>query len=98
MPAPPGFRLPPPLQVAWLVADPMRFFAEGRRRYGPVFRIRLPGMPPEVCVATAELAEQVFATDGRGGRAGVVRRAFLGPMVGEASLLTLDADPWWRHR
>ncbi|MEU6034791.1 cytochrome P450 [Actinomadura sp. NPDC047616] len=97
MPAPPGLRLPPPLQVAWLVADPMRFFAAGRR-HGPVFQIRLPGMPPEVCVATADLAEQVLAADGAGGRAGAVRRGFLGPLVGEASLLTLDEDPWWRHR
>jgi cytochrome P450 len=97
MPAPPGLRLPAPLQVAWLVADPMRFFAAGRR-LGPVFQIRLPGMPPEVCVATADLAEQVLAADGSGGRAGAVRRGLLGPLVGEASLLTLDEEPWWRHR
>ncbi|MCP2339474.1 cytochrome P450 [Actinomadura rupiterrae] len=95
---PPGFRLPPAAQVAWLMADPLGFYEAGRRRFGPVFSLRYPGLPPEVCVATAELAEEVFATDGGPGRAGEMRRAFIGPLVGEQSLLCLDGEPWWRHR
>lgn len=27
-----------------------------------------------------------------------MRRQFLEPMVGKHSLLSLDGDPWWRHR
>ncbi|GAA2611193.1 cytochrome P450 [Actinomadura fulvescens] len=98
MPAPPGFRLPPPLQLAWLIKDPAGFYAAGRRRFGPIFQVRYPGLPPEVCVATAELAEEVFAVDGGAGRAGDIRRTFVGPLVGEESLLCLDHEPWWRHR
>ncbi|GAA1551959.1 cytochrome P450 [Actinomadura kijaniata] len=101
MAAPPGFRLPPAAQVAWLVGDPTGFYAAGRRRFGPVFTVRFPGLPPEVCVATAELAREVFATDGGdagGSRAGAIRREFVGPLVGEQSLLLLDREPWWRHR
>ncbi|MQY09377.1 cytochrome P450 [Actinomadura macrotermitis] len=98
MPAPPAVRLPPPLQVAWLVKDPVGFYEAGRRRHGPVFQVRYPGLPPEVVVATAGLAEQVFATDAGASRAGEIRRAFVGPLVGERSLLCLDREPWWRHR
>ncbi|MEV4259209.1 hypothetical protein AB0J52_39130, partial [Spirillospora sp. NPDC049652] len=97
-PLPPGFRMPPAAQVAWLMADPLGFYEAGRRRFGPIFTVRYPGLPPEVCVATAELAEEVFATDGGPGRAGEMRRAFIGPLVGEESLLCLDGEPWWRHR
>ncbi|MBW8485640.1 cytochrome P450 [Actinomadura parmotrematis] len=98
MPLPPAVRLPAALQVARLVRDPVGFYEAGRRRYGPVFQVRYPGLPPEVVVATAALAEEVFATDGAAARAGEIRRAFLGPLVGERSLLTLDREPWWRHR
>ncbi|WP_433337254.1 cytochrome P450 [Spirillospora sp. CA-294931] len=98
MTAPPGFRLPPAAQVAWLIANPRGFYEAGRRRFGPVFQVRFPGLPPEVCVATADLAEHVFATDSGAGRAGDIRRNFVGPLVGEESLLCLDREPWWRHR
>ncbi|MEV5573742.1 cytochrome P450 [Spirillospora sp. NPDC052269] len=97
-PLPPGFRMPPAVQVARLMADPLGFYEAGRRRFGPIFTLRYPGLPPEVCVANAELAEEVFATDGGPGRAGEMRRAFIGPIVGEESLLCLDGEPWWRHR
>lgn len=97
-PLPPGFRMPPAAQLARLIADPLGFYEAGRRRFGPIFTLRYPGLPPEVCVATAALAEEVFATDGGPGRAGEMRRAFIGPLVGEESLLCLDGEPWWRHR
>jgi cytochrome P450 len=56
------------------------------------------GFPPEVFVATAELAEKVYGVDAGTGRAGEVRRRFLEPVVGEHSLLSLDGEAWWRHR
>jgi cytochrome P450 family 135 len=40
----------------------------------------------------------VYATDAGGGRAGAVRRQFLEPVVGQHSLLSLDDQPWRRHR
>lgn len=95
--SPPGPRLPV-LSVARLLRDPVRYLEGLRRRYGPVFHIRFPGFPPEVFVTTAELAEQVYALDTAGGRAGELRRQVLEPVVGRNSLLTLDHEPWWRHR
>jgi cytochrome P450 len=95
---PPGPRAPALWQTAWFLRDPLAGLAAGRRRYGPVFGMRFVGFPPVVYVATAELAEQVYALDMRGGRAGDVRRRFLEPAVGEHSLLSLDGEPWWRHR
>ncbi|MEV6318189.1 cytochrome P450 [Streptomyces sp. NPDC051776] len=100
---PPGSAIPSPFQVFRLVRDPMRFFEGRRRRYGPVFRapvFRIAWFRPprEVFVATAELAERVYATDAGGGRAGETRRDFMAPAVGEHSLLSLDHEPWQRHR
>lgn len=95
--APPGPGLPP-LQTARLLHDPMAYLEAMRRRYGPVFQVRFPGFPPEVFVTTAETAEAVYALDVDGGRAGELRRQFLEPMVGRHSLLTLDDEPWKRHR
>jgi cytochrome P450 family 135 len=95
---PPGPRLPALLQTALFLYDPVRALEANCRRYGPVFRMNFVGFPPEVFVATAELAEKVYAVDASGGRAGEVRRQFLEPVVGQYSLLSLDGDPWWRHR
>jgi cytochrome P450 family 135 len=99
MPAlPPGPRLPAVVQTALFLLAPARMLESARRRYGPVFRMNFIGFPPEAIVTTAELAEKVYAVDAGGGRAGELRRRFLEPMVGRHSLLTLDDDPWWRHR
>jgi cytochrome P450 len=98
MSRPPGTRLPSPVQTAMYMYDPPRMLEWARRRYGPVFRLRITGFPEKVLVATAELAEQVYALDVAGGRAGVVRHRLIGPMVGRNSLFSLDGDPWWRHR
>ncbi|WP_327354399.1 cytochrome P450 [Streptomyces sp. NBC_01304] len=95
---PPGSRLPALLQTALFLAAPGRASRRARRRYGPAFAVRFLGFPPEVMVTTAELAEKIYALDAGGARAGEVRRQFLEPLVGRHSLLSLDGDPWWRHR
>jgi cytochrome P450 family 135 len=95
---PPGSRLPAAAQTALMLLDPVGGFERAQRRYGPMFQVRLLGFPPEVLVTTAELAEPIYALDAGGGRAGEVRREFLEPAVGRNSLLTLDGEPWWRHR
>ncbi|MFI6978822.1 cytochrome P450 [Embleya sp. NPDC050154] len=95
---PPGSRLPSWIQTALYLAAPGRSLRAARRRHGPVFQARFLGFPPQTYVTTAELAQQVYAVDAGGGRAGEVRRQFLEGMVGRNSLLTLDGDPWWRHR
>lgn len=95
---PPGPKLPSLLQTAMILTDPVGTLDRARRRYGPVFSMKFLGFPREVFATTAELAEQVYAVDAGGGRAGEVRRQFLEPVVGQHSLLSLDGDPWWRHR
>ncbi|MGW3347710.1 cytochrome P450 [Nonomuraea rubra] len=96
---PPGPKMPALAQTAWFMADAPRAFESYHRRYGPIFTVRYAGFPPEVYVTTAELAEQVYRTDQSGdSRAGEARRDFLEHMVGAHSVLTLDGEPWWRHR
>ncbi|WP_180903595.1 cytochrome P450 [Nonomuraea indica] len=95
---PPGPRLPAVAQLAWFTRDPIGFLTTCHRRYGPVFTVRFAGFPPEVYVATGDLADQVYRTDQGGGKAGQARRDFLEPLVGVHSVLTLDGDPWWQHR
>ncbi|MGH4031517.1 cytochrome P450 [Actinomycetota bacterium Odt1-20B] len=97
-PPPPGSPLPALLQTLMFLAAPGAATRSARRRYGPAFTVRLLGFPPEVMVASAELAERVYSVDAGTGRAGEVRRRVLEPLVGKGSLLSLDGDPWWRHR
>ncbi|MEV4084437.1 cytochrome P450, partial [Nonomuraea fuscirosea] len=95
---PPGPRMPSIVQTARFVADAERTFESYHRRYGPIFTVRYAGFPPEVYVTTAELAAEVYRTDQGGGQAGAARKDFLEHLVGAHSVLTLDGDPWWRHR
>ncbi|MFI1016084.1 cytochrome P450 [Streptomyces sp. NPDC020965] len=96
-PLPPGSRQPAFLQTLHM-RDPVRYFETLRRRHGPVFRMKLLGFPPQVVVSTAELAAEIYRTDGDGGsRAGALRAGYV-PWVGRHSLLTNDGEEWWRHR
>ncbi|MEV0613337.1 cytochrome P450 [Nonomuraea sp. NPDC050404] len=96
---PPGSKLPPIVQTAWFMADAPGVFERFHREYGPIFTVRYAGFPPEVYVTTAELAEQVYRTDHNGhGHAGAARRDFMEHLVGAHSVLTLDGEPWERHR
>ncbi|MGR7001853.1 cytochrome P450 [Yinghuangia aomiensis] len=98
-PPPPGPRLPAWLQTAVFLAAPAPALRAARRRFGPVFHTRFLGFPPEAFVVDPELAQLVYAVDVAGtGRAGEVRRGFLEGLVGANSLLSLDGEPWWRHR
>ncbi|MEU1766695.1 MULTISPECIES: cytochrome P450 [Streptomyces] len=93
---PPGSRQPAFLQTLHM-RDPVRYFETLRRRYGPVFRMKLLGFPPQVVVSTAELAAEIYRMDGDGNRAGALRAGYV-PWVGQHSLLTNDGEEWWRHR
>src|SRR5918992_505283 len=94
----PGPRLPALAQTALLFRDPVGFLEDCRRRYGPVFRVRLVGFPRYVYVADPALAREVYAADRTVGRAGEGRRDFLAPLVGENSLLCTEDEQWLRHR
>jgi len=95
---PPGSRLPALVQSALFAHDPPRYLEGARRRYGPVFRARFVGLDKYVYVTDPELSRRVFASDRDVGRAGDARKDFLEPIVGEHSLLTMEGEPWVRHR
>ena len=95
---PPGPRLPGLVQTAMLFRDPVGFLESCRRRYGPVFRVKLTGFPRYVYVTDPLLAREVYSADRTVGRAGDARREFLAPLVGEHSLLCTEDEQWLRHR
>ncbi|HUY51016.1 MAG TPA: cytochrome P450 [Streptosporangiaceae bacterium] len=94
---PPGPRLPRLLQTVLILGRPVSYLEECRRRYGPVFQVRIIGRPPIVYVTSAELAAQVYATDQHAAVRGAVRE-FFAPVVGASSLICLDGEHWTRHR
>lgn len=95
---PPGSPLPAVAQTAAIVQDPVGFFRRNERRYGPVFRARLVGVPRIVYVTTPPLADLVLRTDRDIGEAGTARKDFLEPLVGAESVLCLEGEPWLRER
>ena len=95
---PPGPRLPALVQTGLLFRDPVWFLETCRRRFGPVFRVRLTGFPRYIYVADPQLAREVYSADRTVGRAGEARHDFLAPLVGENSLLCTEDEQWLRHR
>ncbi|MFD7668747.1 cytochrome P450 [Streptomyces sp. NPDC059788] len=95
-PLPPGSRQPAFLQT-FHMRNPVRYFETLRRRHGPVFRMKLLGFPPQVVVANAELAAEIYRVDGEGNLTGALRAGYV-PWLGRHSLLTNDGEEWWRHR
>jgi cytochrome P450 len=81
-----------------LFRRPVEFLESRKRRYGPVFRVKLVGFPRYVYVADPRLAREVFSADRTVGRAGDGRHDFLAPLVGENSLLVTEDEQWLRHR
>ena len=95
---PPSPRLPTLAQTLLLFRNPVGFLETCRRRFGPVFHVRLVGFPRYVYVADPLLAREAYAADRTVGRAGDGRRDFLAPLVGEKSLLCMEDEEWLRHR
>jgi cytochrome P450 len=81
-----------------LFRKPVEFLESCKRRYGPVFRVKLVGFPRYVYVTDPRLAREVYAADRTVGRAGDGRHDFLAPLVGENSLLVTEDEQWLRHR
>ncbi len=96
--APRGPRAPALVQVLQLYRDPIGYLERCRDRWGPVFRIDYPGAPPLAYVTDPSLARQLYSHDGDVNRAGEARLPYLGPLVGESSLLCLEGESWRRQR
>lgn len=95
-PPPPGPRLHRLVQAVWLWRDPIGFLDQCRRRFGPVFTVRFPGIPPLAYVTDPAVARAIYGNSEL--RAGDARRPFLVPLVGDESLLCREGDRWRRQR
>ena len=96
LPLPSGPPLPSMLQTAIWVRRPTEFMQYCRRKYGPVFTVRLP--PRDIVFFTEPAAiKQIFAARGDELHAGKFNH-ILGPIVGKSSVLLLDEEEHMRER
>ncbi|MHB8693056.1 MAG: cytochrome P450 [Solirubrobacteraceae bacterium] len=94
VPSGPGFPLP--LQTLAMMTRQRAFLGRARRRFGPLFTIRVFGLGTLVLVAEPELIKQTFQADPRTLHAGTGSplRRILGPN----SMLGIDEDQHMEHR
>lgn len=94
LPRPP---LPSAVQAVWFSVSPLGFTGACRRRYGRIFRLKLPVIGPIAFLDDPEAISALFAMDGTAGHAGEVNR-FLEPVAGPWSLLLLDREAHQHER
>lgn len=94
---PAGPRLPPLVQSAAWVYQPIRFLTACQRKFGDTFTMQLAGLPPLVILSKPSDIKQVFTGDPEifhAGSANIV----LKPILGRSSLLLLDGERHMRER
>jgi cytochrome P450 family 135 len=94
---PPGPRKPGPWQTVEWIYRPIPFMERCRRKYGPIFSLRLGPGGREVMIADPQIAKRVMAGDPKMFRAGDTNGLFR-PVVGSHSILVLDGEEHLRHR
>ncbi len=96
-------RLPPGpsessfVQLLRQARDPVGLFEDCRKRFGDVYTIRLPGMPPSVTFALPEAAKEIFANPGDTMWAGEANEP-IEFLVGRRALVRLDGQKHKRER
>src|SRR5215470_2713223 len=88
---PPGPRTPATRQTLQWMFKPIELMERCRRKYGPLFSIRLGPAHHVVMVGEPQLAKAVLAGDPETLRAGDTNGLFR-PVVGSNSILLLDGD------
>jgi unspecific monooxygenase len=78
--------------------DPLPFFEECDRRYGPIFHLHLGPLGRWVFVSTPELVRQVYAAEASALSAGRAKARLFAPIVGTTSSLVLDGAPHHARR
>lgn len=92
-----GPKTPPLLQLIQWSANPLAFFDDCANRYGDLFTVRFPSLPPFVYISNPKHIEELFTSNlnlfdsGKGNN-------LLQPLVGKQSLLLLDGEYHRRHR
>ena len=94
---PPGPHAPGWVQTSQWMFKPIEFMERCRKRYGPIFTIRLGPAQSVVMVGTPELAKEVLTGNPAVLRAGDTNGIFR-PVVGSNSILLLDGDAHMRQR
>ena len=95
--APPGPRLPRPLQSARFLLTEHRLLARYQRRYGDVFAVNTWPFAPLVVVGDPAEVRRIFTGDPAQLHAGE-GNGVLGPLVGPHSVLVLDEAEHLRRR
>jgi cytochrome P450 len=94
---PPGPRLPRVVQTARMLARPIPFMEDCRRRYGRSFTVRMLGTGTLVFISDPPSIKRLFAAD-RVNTIAPGRTAILKPLLGAKSVLLLEGDAHMRRR
>ncbi len=94
---PPGPRLPAPVQTARLIARPVPFLEDCRRRYGETFTARVLRAGTMVFLSEPASLKRLFAAD-RQNTIAPGRNVVLAPILGQRSLLLLEGEEHLRRR
>jgi cytochrome P450 family 135 len=94
---PPGPDLPAPIQTARLLARPVGFLEDCRRRYGDAFTARVLRAGTMVFVSDPTSLKRLFGAD-RQNTIAPGRNVVLAPVLGERSLLLLEGEEHLRRR
>lgn len=94
---PPGPRLPAAVQTARLIARPVPFLEDCRRRYGGTFTARVLRAGTMVFVSEPTSLKRLFAAD-RQNTIAPGRNVVLAPILGKRSLLLLEGEEHLRRR
>jgi cytochrome P450 len=95
---PPGPPFPPILQTAAYAFRPIELMELCGKRYGDAFTLRFQGFVPEVFFSHPDAIKEIFTGDPEVFAAGKANAPFLGPLLGESSLLLLDGARHLRER
>jgi cytochrome P450 len=93
---PPGPTLPVPLQTLAMLVRQRPYLARQRRRFGPLFTMRLMGLGTMVMVADPELIKRTFQADPQVLHAGT--QSPLRPILGPNSMLGIDEQQHMEQR
>jgi cytochrome P450 len=94
---PAGPRTPAAVQTARLVARPVPFFEDCRRRYGGTFTARILRAGEMVFISDPPSLKRLFGAD-RKNTIAAGRNVVLRPVLGSRSLLVLEGDEHLRRR
>ncbi|MGH2924676.1 MAG: cytochrome P450 [Solirubrobacterales bacterium] len=94
---PPGPRLPLAVQTARLMARPVPFLEDCRRRFGETFSARLLRAGRMVFISDPASLKRLFSAD-RENTLSPGRNAILAPLLGRRSLLVLEGEDHMRRR